>query len=371
MTPLERTRLVYVAPAAGRSGVGDYADDFLAEIRPHFGDVRDRRIDTEGAETVREVIDHCLAVRRLSTSDDRPTVVHFEQSSGSLSAFWAAASLSRRSAIVTATVHDPPHPVWWPLKTRSVGAHRLLHHTVHYPTRPVHTALQRRVTADRTLFALTNIGAQSIRDSYPRAHPVAARIYVPQRSPLPRLPERPLAVGLFGHVYGGKGFDLVTDLRRHIGPDIDIVVAGRGTEALPDVPGVRVLGEVNGRAEDAFFASVRLLLIPYRKHGAYGPSFPASSTITRAFAYRTPVVCFTEGALAETVGRGGAVGADTVIEMASVVNRVARDDERLTELADDVHRVAEADSLPRCAEGFLNSWSALLERRRGITAGLP
>ncbi|MGN7134465.1 glycosyltransferase [Rhodococcoides corynebacterioides] len=366
MDPLSTARLIYVAPAAGLSGVGDYADDLVATFAPHFASVTDYRIETEGAESVRDIVRHRRRVRDLVHAEARPTVVHFEQSSGSLSTFWASAVDLGQSAIVTATVHDPPHPVWWPFKTRGVARNRALHHAVHYPARALHTALQRRVMKGRTVFALTDTGARSIELPYPSTRTVAARIFVPERPTPPALSERPTAVGLFGHVYGGKGFDLVADLRRAIDPDIDIVVAGRGTVSLPAVPGVRVLGEVNGADEDAFFASIRFLVVPYRKHGAYGPSYPASSTITRAFAYRTPVVCFTEGSLAETVRRGGAIGGDTVEELGAVVNAAVHDTDRLRELADAVDSVSREDALSRCAITFLDTWRSLLTHRAGL-----
>ncbi len=354
---LARTRLVYVAPAAGRSGVGDYADDFLSEVAPHFLDVVDYRIETEGAETAREVLAHARRIRALvkASSAQGPTLVHFEQSGGSLSVFWASLL---RGVTVTATVHDPPYPVWWPFKTKSVGRHRLLHHAVHYPFRIVTTALQRRVLRGRTVFALTTMGADSIRRTFPRSHPVAARIFVPARPDLTPPAERPLAVGLFGHVYRGKGFDLIGRLREELDADIDIRAAGRGTATLPAMAGVTLVGEVNGPDEDRFFESIRLLLVPYSKHNPYGKAYPASSAVTRSFAYGTPIVCITEGALAETVERGGAVGVDGVDDLAAAVLAVVRDSARLDDLTRQVDAVRRADAMTHCAAVFLDAWSA-------------
>ncbi|KQU07281.1 hypothetical protein ASG56_07070 [Rhodococcus sp. Leaf7] len=360
MVDLARTRLIYVAPAAGRSGVGDYADDFLAEVAPHFLDVVDYRIETEGAETVREVVAHARRVRELvvSTAKLGPTLVHVEQSGGSLSVFWASLL---RGVNVTATVHDPPFPVWWPFKTKFVGRHRLLHHAVHYPFRAVTTVLQRRVLRGRTVFALTTMGADSIREKFPQSTPIAARIFVPARPDLTPPAERPLAVGLFGHVYRGKGFDLIGRLREELDADIDIRAAGRGTADLPPVDGVTLVGEVNGPDEDRFFESIRLLLVPYSKHNPYGKAYPASSAVTRSFAYGTPIVCITEGALAETVSRGGAVGVDGVDDLAAAVLDVVRDTASLDRLGREVTEIRRADAMNRCAAVFLDAWAALAD----------
>ena len=39
MAGLKDYRLVYIAPARGKTAVGDYAEDFLGPVRSHFGDV--------------------------------------------------------------------------------------------------------------------------------------------------------------------------------------------------------------------------------------------------------------------------------------------------------------------------------------------
>ncbi|MBY6368654.1 glycosyltransferase family 1 protein [Rhodococcoides corynebacterioides] len=357
MTDLDETRLIYVAPATGRSGVGDYADDFVEAVAPHFANVVDYRIDTEGAETARDVVAHARAVRRLALESHRdgPTVVHFEQSGGSLSVFWSAAL--PREIPVTATVHDPPHPVWWPYKTAGVARHRLLHHAIHYPFRSISTAVERRVMSHRTVFALTDTGARALTTVLPRSRAESARIFVPERPPAPPVTDRPLAVGMFGHVYKGKGFESIEKLRAELPSDIGLVVAGRGTSSLPAVEGVTVLGEVNDAAEDRFFASIRLLLVPYSKHNPYGRAYPASSAVTRSYAYGTPIVCLTEGALAETVSRGGAVGVDHIDGLAAAVDGVVRDDEVMNRLGHAVARVAAEDSLANCVRPFLDEWA--------------
>ena len=359
MADLAHTRLIYVAPAAGKSGVGDYADDFAAEIAPHFLELIDYRIETEGAESAREVLAHVRAVRKLArkTAAQGPTIVHFEQSGGSLSVFWAA--LLPRRIPVTATVHDPPYQVWWPFKTRFVGAHRLVHHAVHLPFNLVNRRLQRRVIKGRTVFTLTSIGGRNLGEKAPGANVVASRIFIPARPDLLPLSARPVAVGLFGHVYRGKGFDLIGALRTQIDADIDIVAAGRGTASLPPVDGVTLLGEVNGSEEDDFFESIRLLLVPYSKHSQYGKAYPASSAVTRSFAYGTPIVCILDGALVETVAEGGAYGVDGVEKIAAAVNSIVKDDSALDKLGDQVASLRHEHDLAHCVVPFLDAWAEL------------
>lgn len=359
MADLARTRLIYVAPAAGKSGVGDYADDFAAEIAPHFLELIDYRIETEGAESVRDVVGHMRAVRALvkKTAARGPVIVHFEQSGGSLSVFWA--SILPKDIPVTATVHDPPFQVWWPFKTRFVGSHRLVHHAVHYPFKTIARRFQRRVIKGRTVFTLTSIGAKILGEKAPESNPVASRIFIPQRPDLKPLTSRPVAVGLFGHVYRGKGFDLIEALRERIDADVNMVAAGRGTAALPPVDGVTLLGEVNGTEEDDFFESIRLLLVPYSKHSQYGKAYPASSAVTRSYAYGTPIVCIMDGALGEAVDEGGAYGVERVEQIAEAVNAIVRDDAMLEKLAAEVAQLRVDHDLTHCAATFLDAWAEL------------
>ncbi|MDV7198333.1 glycosyltransferase family 1 protein [Rhodococcus kroppenstedtii] len=356
MPDLANTSLVYVAPAAGKSGVGDYADDFLAAVAPRFREVIDYRIDTEGAESAADVVRHVRTVRALAKkkSAEGPTIVHFEQSGGSLSVFWA--SLLPRDIPVTATVHDPPFQVWWPFKTRFVGQHRLVHHAIHYPFKTLTRRFQRRVIAGRTVFTLTGIGAEVLGQKAPESNPVASRIFVPARRDLKPLSSRPVAVGLFGHVYRGKGFDLLGALRERIDPDVGIIAAGRGTAALPPVDGVTLLGEVNGPDEDYFFESIRLLLVPYSKHSQYGKAYPASSAVTRSYAYGTPIVCIMDGALGEAVDEGGAYGVERVEQIAEAVNSIVRDDVQLEKLGDQVAVLRVEHDLDHCVVPFLEAW---------------
>lgn len=357
---LSTTHLVYIAPAAGRSGVGDYADDFLAAVAPHFKSVTDYRITTDGNESVLEVIAAVREIRRviLDLEKKGPILVHFEQSAGSQATFWGSWLPARIP--VTSTIHDAPYPVWWPFKTKLLYRYRLLHHAVHYPTRPLTSRLQRRVTKGRTLFALTSIGADNVQIRMKDSTAVASRIFVPERGELPPLIERPLAVGMFGHVYKGKGFDLIGRLREQLDDDIDIVVAGRGTDALDPIDGVRVLGEVNDEDEDAFFASIRFLVVPYSKDNPYGKAFAASSAVSRSYAYNTPIICILDGSLAEMATEGGAIGVGGGIDaIAAEANSVLRDEPAQNKIEDEVRELRHARTIDKCVAPFVSAWAKL------------
>lgn len=363
---LRDTRLIYVSPAPGRSGVGDYAHDFAEQVRPYFREVIDFWIDADGNESAADVLRGIREVRALvkRTAERGPVIVHFEQSAGSMIAFWG--SILPRSIPVTATIHDAPQPVWWPFKTRTLIRHRLLHHGVHYPLRPVINAVQRGVSKGRTVFTLTSIGAEKFKQRQPGSDPRASRIFIPTRPPAKPLTERPMAIGLFGHLYKGKGFDQLDRLRQLLDDDIEIVVAGRGTEALANRPGVTVLGEVNGPDEDAFFDSIRFLAVPYSKDNKYGLAFPASSAVTRSFAYGTPIICILDGALVETAVEGGALSTDKGIDgIAERANEAVRDDDTLRRLGAEVAKLQAERTVAHCVAPFLEAWVEISKGRAG------
>jgi polysaccharide biosynthesis protein PslF len=357
---LRDTRLIYVAPAIGHSGVGDYAADFVAALRPHFKEVIEFWVDAGPGESARDVIRNVRKIRALvdAYASDGPTIVHFEQSGASLTPFWGA-MLPRRIP-VSATIHDPPHPVWWPFTTRTVIRHRLLHHAVHYPLRSVSNALQRKASDGRLLVALTSIGAEQSRRHLPNADVRATRMFIPPRPALAPLTERPLAVGLFGYLYKAKGFDKIKQLRAHLDADIEIVVAGRGTEAVPKEPGVTVLGEVIGSDEDRFFERIRCLMVPYSKGNPYGRVYAASGAIARSYSYGTPVMCNLDGALPEIAAEGGAIGIDgDITEFARRANAVLRDTEALRTLAEEVAVLQAERTAAACAVPFLHAWAEI------------
>lgn len=361
---LENIHVVYVAPEPGSSGVGDYAVDFAAAVAPHVKKLTGYWVPSSRNRTLADVRRETRRLRTLvhECVSAGPTVVHFEQSGASLVPFWGAMLPS--SVPVTATIHDPPYPVWWPFATQAILRHRLAHHGVHLPLRPVSNLLQRRMMAGRTVMVLSSIGARETARAMPNTEVLATRILIPPRATLPAPTDRPLALGLFGYLYKAKGFNRLAELRAALDDDIDILVAGRGTESLAGERGVTVLGEVNDAGEDEFFARIRCLAVPYAKNTLYGPVYAASSTVSRAFAYGTPVICSLDGALPEIVSEGGAIGVDGGIEaLAERANAVLRDTQALTSLADEVNWLRSDRTAANCAAPLLRAWARSSPRR--------
>lgn len=366
---LREYRLVYIGPAERQTAVGDYAENFVNAVQPLFGEVVQCRTLGPGSESVRDIVRHRRAVADLVAGGPPGRVlVHAELAAGAVSAFWSIAGL--RGVPVTATVHDPPQGIWWPGRTRFVARHKLVMHGFHYPLRPVSRMVEGVVNGGRTMFALTRTGAESVKAVYPRADVAYVPHLVPDRPAVRPVTERPKAVGFFGHVYRGKGFEQIAPIRRALPDDILIRVAGRGTEALPGGPGIEIVGAVDGPAEDAFFESVRAVVIPYGKRHFYAETYPASGSVAHAFAYRTPVVCTDYGSLAEldehgtaVVVRTGGADADRVTaSLAGAIVELVGDSRRLAELGRNVDIYRAACSGPRTAEGFAQVWTDMLAR---------
>jgi len=373
---LQDYRLVFVGPANGKTAVGDYSEDFVTGVRAHFGEVVEVRTGGPGDESVADVRRYRKAVAaHVAQGKPGRVLVHAELSTAALAPFWSTARL--KAVPVTSTVHDPPQGVWMPARTRFVAGSRLLNHGIHYPLRPVSRALEGAVYGDRMLFALTETGRRSIARTYPSTQ----TRYIPhlvRDRPLIKPPqERPKAIGFFGHVYRGKGFEQIERLRELLPDDIAIRVAGRGTEALPKAPGIDILGAVDGPDEDAFFESVRAIVVPYGKRHFYADSFAASGVVAHAMAYRTPVVTTDYGALAELDEQVGALvvrvnqsatppeSGTVAMELAKAVESLFSDRARLTELGEAVEKARQERSTARTAEAFVAAWSELL----GVASG--
>ncbi|MFZ2526267.1 MAG: glycosyltransferase family 1 protein [Rhodococcus sp. (in: high G+C Gram-positive bacteria)] len=326
-------------------------------MKPHFGAVAEYRHGAPGVDGVRDLARHRRALRDLvAAGDPANTVVHCEFSGGALVPFWSTTGLRR--VRVTGTVHDGPWPVWWPLRTRGIAARTLIHHGLHYPVRPVHHLLERRAMAGRTLFALTDAGGREVTRRMPGSRIVVARHHVPLRGPIAAAEDRPAAIGLFGHVYKGKGFDKLARMRELVRPDVVIRVAGRGTEDLDPIDGVEILGGVDGPAEDAFFGSVRAIVLPYDKRSHYGEVFPASGVLMRAVAYRTPVVCSGYGALAdEREDRGIVPVRGGFDELFTVADEIVHDRARLAGLRAGIDTLARTGDIEETAAVFLEEWA--------------
>jgi glycosyltransferase involved in cell wall biosynthesis len=361
-------RLVFVAPAEGQTAVGDYAQNFVDSVRPHFGEVVERRTSGPGTDTLRQIRQHRKAVADLVAAGPSGRVlVHAELSTGVLATFWSTANV--KGVPISSTVHDPPQGPWLPARTEFIARSRLLTHGIHYPLRPVSRALEGAVYGDRTLFALTETGRQVIERTYPRTRTFYVPHLIRERPAIRPAQDRPKAIGFFGLVYRGKGFDQIAKIRRHLPDDVMIRVAGRGTELLPRMDGVEILGGVDGQREDEFFGSVRAIVVPYGKRHFYAETYPASGVVAHATAYRTPVVSTDYGSLAElgtdtgtvVVPTYGGADPDTVArDLATAAAALLNDPVRLTMLGDSSERTRQARSGPRVAESFVAVWADML-----------
>lgn len=355
-------RLVFVAPDQGQTAVGDYAQDLVDALRPHFGEIVEERTLGPGLDTLADIRRHRQRVRRM-VADGPPgrTLVHAELSTGVLPTFWAVAGL--QGVPVTATVHDPPQGLWFLARTKFIAGSRLLTHGIHYPLRPLSRAIEGRVHGERLLIALTETGRRSIQQTYPRTRTAYIPHLVRDRPEIPPAQDRPKAVGFFGFVYRGKGFEQIAQIREQLPDDIVIRIAGRGTEELPRADGIEILGGVDGPAEDAFFSSVRAIALPYGKRHFYAETYPASGVVAHAMAYRTPVICTGYGSLAELKPEHGVATAPSD-DLAAEITAVLNDEPRLTELGINSDRTRQERSAARTAEAFVEQWRRLLAEPR-------
>ncbi|SEH91067.1 Glycosyltransferase involved in cell wall bisynthesis [Mycolicibacterium rutilum] len=361
-------RLVFVGPAEGQTAVGDYSEHFVGAVRPYFGDVVEVRTAGPGGDGVRDIARYRKTV--ADAARDAPggrVLVHAELAAGGVGPFWSI--VGHKTLPVTATVHDPPQGTWWPARTRFVAEHRVLMHALHYPLRPVLRALEGAVNGRRTLFALSEIGSRSITITYPRTNVVYVPHLVKKRRDVLPAEDRQKAVGFFGHVYRGKGFEQIERIRRALPDDILIRVAGRGTENLKPSAGVEIVGPVDGPDEDAFFESVRAIVIPYNKRHWYAETYPASGAVAHATSYRTPVVCTAYGALTELGESTGAVvvrtdtdatPAEVAGELTAAIVALVNDEARLREIGANAEKCRHARSPERIAESFAAAWQDLL-----------
>ncbi|UKA71151.1 glycosyltransferase family 4 protein [Arthrobacter sp. FW306-06-A] len=351
--------LILVAPRVNSGGVGDYAQELIAAAIPSFCCFREIRTGGPGDAGILDLVRYRAQLAEVidKAASDGPVVVHFELSAASLAPFWLLAGCPRH-VVITATVHDPPWAVWWPFRFKSVAARKWLHHGIHLPLRPVSKQFERLALRGTALFALTDVGARALREAFPACTAVAARHFIPSRAALKPAFDRPLAVGLYGHAAKGKGFERLVELRAALPPEVDVIVAGRGTEKLPHVPGVTILGAVEGAEEDAFFESVRAILLPYDKTSRfYGKMLPASGVVSRAFAYGTPVLGFDSGTLGEASKVGGLIAVPNSVQaLADAASMVITDQAELERLESEIGELQKEHSVRQAVLPFVSFW---------------
>jgi polysaccharide biosynthesis protein PslF len=352
-------RVIYVAPAPGSGGVGDYAADIAAALGDHDVQVTFLPTGGPGRDTIASILRLRRRIRRELDWLGPGTIVHLEASAASIAPLWA---VTRAVDLVTATVHDPPHVAWWPARTQLVHRSPIAVHGLHLPIAPLWWAVERHRTRHVRLIALSRMGCESMRCSRPVLH---LPHYVPDRPPIQDAVRRPLGVGLFGQVYGGKGFERVAELRRRLPADIALHVAGRGTDALSRLAGVQVWGPIDGQREAAFFSQIRAVLLPYDAGGRYGPSYSASGASARAYAYGTPVAATPVRSFTEEARHGALllVPAETSA-MVEAVTELVTDAARVRAASDAARRLAEERHPRRVAAHLVGIWDTMAHGSR-------
>jgi polysaccharide biosynthesis protein PslF len=354
--PTQSHRVVLVAPAPGGGGVGDYAADIAAALAGHGVHLTFLATGGPGRDTVASILRLRRDVRRRLDALGPGAIVHLEMSAASIAPLWAVRG---HVEVVTATVHDPPHFAWWPARIRLVHRWRAAVHGVHRPIAPLWWALEHHRTRRMRLIALSRTGCESLRrdDAV-----VYLPHYVPERPPIPDAVTRPPGVGLFGQVYGGKGFERIVELRRELPADIALHVAGRGTDVLPGIDGVRVWGSVDGEREAAFFSHIRAMLLPYDAGGRYGPSYSASGASARAYAFSTPVAATPVRSFSEEAEHGALVLVPTETSaMARAVADLVMDGVRVRSASEASRRLADERHPRRIAGQLVRLWDSMTD----------
>jgi glycosyltransferase involved in cell wall biosynthesis len=365
---LKEYRLIFIGPAVGETSVADYSENFIEAVNPYFADVVTHRTPGPGNATLADVRRHRRVVKDLvAEAPPGRVLVHAELSTAAMAPFYAIAGINK-DVPVTATVHDPPQGLWYFANTKFVHQHRLLRGGIHVPLLPLSRAIEGAVYRDRHLFALTEAGQRSIQRTFPKAH----AHYVPcmsfDRPDIKPAQDRPKAVGFFGYAYRGKGWEQVARIRELLPDDIQIRIAGRGTQTLPGGDGIEILGPVDGPDQDAFFESIRVMVVPYgRRHWA-AQTFPACATAASAQSYGTPVISTGYGPLEELTEATGAITVHPSDDEDGVAKAVSEgilslidDRERLTELGLNAERTGHERSRAGTGRAFTRVWAQMLQ----------
>lgn len=345
--------MIVLAPHADASGVGIHADRLITALRPHV-DIVQLRHGTGADDSIGQIKDLRRRLRSALIEAPPGTVVHAEVTGGESHAFWAVRGVSVRR---TVTIHDAPRPFWLPFLSRGIARRRLVRAGLLRALSPLNLRLERRWMEDVDVIAMSGPGAEAIRDLGLGRSVVESRLLLPTKPPIPPVWERPAAVGLFGHVYRGKGFDLVPALRKLLPDEVTLRVAGRGTESISEVPGVEVAGAVEGDAEDAWFASVRVVLLPYFRAPIGGIAALAASAVhAEAAAYETPCLALPWPTMDELAAEGGCEVLPDVERLAERAAVLALNDAEVRVAHDRLRRHLAARTAEASIQPYLRLW---------------
>lgn len=291
MSEAPNPTVIFVAAAQRTSGVGDYADQLLLALQNSEFDIKQIRI--RNSSSFLNLVESIRVLRKFEAElRGRPYILHAELSAAAPVPFWI--SVFSRTRIRTATIHDGPRAVWFPFGFGRILRNRYFNYVLHYPFRKLIEKLEWKLLKLDSAICLSWVAANNVRENTKIRKVQVVPHFVPSARAEINFPAKN-AIGLFGHVYGAKGFDSLMYFRQTLPKDIDIFVAGRGTEKLHKIPGVTYLGEVSGKAEADFFRSVSFVLLPYSRQTRYGTMHAASGVAALAASYGTPTIaCETE-----------------------------------------------------------------------------
>ena len=373
-------RVLHLAPGPETgSGIAAYAARFREALTREGVEVQMLCAPTGQLNSPRDVSAYCRTVRRdLERGYD---VVHTEFGGAALRQFygcWTALKFGR--AAVCATVHDPPHPVWFPFHTDRIRSYRVLASPVRIvgatPAARFERALIARLS---TVFALSQAGVESIRAAYPRIAPSAVLElpYPIDPAPLRATPPQDgtVVVGFFGYWYPGKGIDLLVEAvaqARREEPRLRARLYGSITPSAGDRPSrqyrehvlrridelgvgdiVDPIGELAEQDVAAALQGCHAMIVPFEHPGRLAAIRSTSASMLEALAAGVPVIASDVRSHAETV-RAGENGllfpAGDVGRLAELLSALCRDDGLRARLREGAQITAQGFSSQHSAE---------------------
>ncbi|MGI8801401.1 MAG: glycosyltransferase family 4 protein [Solirubrobacteraceae bacterium] len=258
-------------------------------------------------------------------------MVHAELGGGSLREFYGLRAVQRGGRVPTAaTLHDPPHPVWWPMHVHAIRQRRIAAALVRRLTANVGRRMQQDVLCGAdALFCLTSAGIEAIGEYYGGELPVHLLSYPIagyDLSTLTRPVPAELTIGFFGYWYSGKGLprlaDALTELQA-AGLPFKALLWGDISRQAGTRPGQRYREEVLARLRsealsphvdvlgflDPDQVAVRLhhcdvVVLPYATSRATEALRSTSASMFEALAAGTPVIATDVKALREQITDG-------------------------------------------------------------------
>jgi glycosyltransferase involved in cell wall biosynthesis len=357
----EQWPVLFVAPRAGSGGVGDFAESALSAISlQDLGEpISQIRSKGPGGDSVRDVFSFLRELRNFERVHGQSYVLHCEFSAGSIAPFWLG-TLSR-SRHKVGVVHDPQRAVWWPLRTKLVARSKWLNHAIHLPLRGFWGRFERLCLRNFFFITLTKAGQVLVSNHFKTEnvfqtpHFVFAANAGPRRKKLGN-------IGFYGHFYKSKGFEFAPYFRKSIPETVKIIVAGRGTEALSQFPGISYLGSLNDEQQEAFFQNLDLLVLPYNRNSVYGEFAPASGALARAISFGVPVAGLESPGIAEFQSSGAVAISASVEGLSEIITDLSLNPSKYARLSLSAANLREQLPIENYAAFVLKNWAKSEER---------